>query len=506
MLLETLGVKHSAFIRLQDKAIETAKAALKDPDVSADLMKMYDLGEAFELPNLLRKLSRYRLQDLQSRDPFVRKLLSFSLYHIKREIKYHARIPVPGSWTVVGVADAHEQLEDGEIFACIHQQGKDPIYLEGTILICRSPTVHPGDVQLVKAIGKPKPGSAYDIENLANTVVFSVKGKRPLPSCLGGGDLDGDVYYLITNTELHPTHCEKPASYEDAERHTLDRDSTVKDIAEFVIEYMTHDTLGLIGVNHLRLADQRPEGVLDKDCLRYAKLHSDAVDYPKTGKAVTIDGMPKPSYIPDWYCPESSDPKNGDYYESDRALGVLFRALQLGDPEPGPIERPVTQEDLIRDALQDKVLNILNNRGVEPVDRSSFEFLFARFSQELNYQCAAHSLAQSANSRLDEGEVVIGTILGKTAAANQSRKRRVLMERLAKKSQELVRTTKRDIIGDRSAHSQRGQLARAWNCLEVAWEMAKDDEFGHRSFALVALTSVLDVLDEIKAAKQENSL
>lgn len=135
MLLETLGVKHSAFIRLQDKAIETAKAALNDPEVSADLMKMYDLGEAFELPNLLRQLSRYRLQDLHSRDPFVRKLLCFTLYHIKREIKYHARIPgklvrsvldgvawltralaVPGSWTVVGVADVHDQLEDGEIF------------------------------------------------------------------------------------------------------------------------------------------------------------------------------------------------------------------------------------------------------------------------------------------------------------------------------------------------------------------------------------------------------
>lgn len=223
-------------------------------------------------------------------------------------------------------------------------------------------------------------------------------------------------------------------------------------------------------------------------------------------KPVTIDGMPKPSYVPDWYCPESSDPKNGDYYESYRALGVLFRGLQLGDPEPGPIEQPVTQEDCIRNALQEKVLLILSNHGDEPVDRSSFEFLFARFSHELKYLCAAHALGQSANSRLHEGEVVIGTILRKTAAANQSRKRKVLMDRLVKQSQELVRTTKRDILGDRSVLNLREQLARAWNCLEVAWEMAKDDEFGHKSFALVALTSVLDVLDEIKAAKQDGAL
>ncbi|KAG8906079.1 hypothetical protein FRC01_008149 [Tulasnella sp. 417] len=500
MLLDTLGVKHGAFLKLQDDAIETAKAALNHPDSSATLMETYELGKAYGLPILLRQLAKHGLRDLHSRDPFFRKLLSFSLYHVKRELKYHA---LPGSWTVVGVADVHDVIEDGEIFACIHVQGQQPIYLEGPILICRSPTVHPGDVQLVNAIGKPKPGSPYDIENLANTVVFSVKGKRPLPSCLGGGDLDGDVYYLITNLDLHPTKYEIPAAYEPAERHTLDRDSTIKDIADFVIEYMTHDTLGLIGVNHLRLADQRPEGVLDKDCLRYAKLYSDAVDYPKSGKPVTIDHMPKPTDIPDWYCPESADPNNGDYYESIRALGVLYRAVQLGDPEPGPTEEPLDQEEFIREALQEKVFDILNNSGIPPLESNPFHELFSRFSYELKYQCATHSLAQSANSRLNEEEVVIGTILGKTTAANESRKRRNLMERLAKQSQNLVKQIKWEILGDRSILSPEEQLARAWTCLDVAWEVARANNFGKNSFALVALTSVLDALQEVESAERD---
>ncbi|KAG8945822.1 hypothetical protein FRC04_012269 [Tulasnella sp. 424] len=397
---------------------------------------------------------------------------------------------------------------DGSL-ACIHQQGQQPIFLEGPILICRSPTIHPGDVQLVQAIGKPKPGSPYDIENLPNTVVFSVKGKRPLPSCLGGGDLDGDVYYLITNTDLHPTKYEIPAAYDGPVKPKLDRDSTIHDIADFVIEYMTHDTLGLIGINHLRLADQRPEGVLDKDCLRYAKLHSDAVDYPKTGVAVKIDHMPKPTDIPDWYCPESADPNNGDYYESNRALGELYRAVVLDDPEPAPVpastptEQPMTQEDIIRDALQEKVFRILNNSEVEPVDDQYFHQLFARFSYELKYQCATHSLAQSANSRLNEEEVVIGTILGKTTAANESRKRRALIERLAKQSRDLVRLIKREIIGDRSVLSLPEELGRAWTCLEVAFEMARLNKFGKNSFSLVALTSVFDVLQAIETAEAE---
>lgn len=215
--------------------------------------------------------------------------------------------------------------------------------------------------------------------------------------------------------------------------------------------------------------------------------------------------MPKPTDIPDWYCPESADPNNGDYYESIRALGVLFRAVQLGDPEPGPTEQPLNQEEYIREILQEKVFDILNNNAVQPVDSNIFHQLFARFSYELKYQCATHSLAQSGNSRLNEEEVVMGTILGKTTAANESRKRRNLMERLGKQSKDLVKQIKREILGDGSLLSSEEQLARAWTCLDVAWEMARANKFGKNSFSLVALTSVLDVLQDIEDAERENS-
>lgn len=42
------------------------------------------------------------------------------------------------------------------------------------------------------------------------------------------------------NPELHPTKYEIPAWNDKSERHTLDRDSTITDIADFVIEYMIH--------------------------------------------------------------------------------------------------------------------------------------------------------------------------------------------------------------------------------------------------------------------------
>lgn len=70
--------------------------------------------------------------------------------------------------------------------------------------------IHPGDVQGVRAIGRPPVGSPFEKEPLPNAVVFSIKGKislllgigfmlkkhctgdRPIHSMTGGGDLDGD--------------------------------------------------------------------------------------------------------------------------------------------------------------------------------------------------------------------------------------------------------------------------------------------------------------------------
>ena len=75
-------------------------------------------------------------------------------------------------------------------------------------------------------------------------------GDRPLPSCLGGGDLDGDLYNLIPLDdpelpELWDFFPRKPisipSSYEAAPRKTLSRPSTMQDVADFVMEYISSD-------------------------------------------------------------------------------------------------------------------------------------------------------------------------------------------------------------------------------------------------------------------------
>lgn len=66
--------------------------------------------------------------------------------------------------------------------------------------------------------------------------------------------------------------------------------SRIKDGAKFFLDYISSDLLGAIATRHLQIADASPIGSRDPDCLTLAALHSDAVDYAKTG------------YVPFSYC------------------------------------------------------------------------------------------------------------------------------------------------------------------------------------------------------------
>jgi RNA-dependent RNA polymerase len=175
MLLDGLGVPFEAFKYYQDLAIQQTQKSVSSNDTAARMLEGYGLGTSYTVPSVLLQLHKRGIRDLLS-NTFWKKAMDFAVYHVLRELKNHSRIPIPGAWTLVGVADEHNYLEEGEIYACVKPPTGRTIYLEGDILISRSPTIHPGDVQVVRAIGRPPPGSPFDAEPLPNTVVFNTKG------------------------------------------------------------------------------------------------------------------------------------------------------------------------------------------------------------------------------------------------------------------------------------------------------------------------------------------
>jgi hypothetical protein len=66
-------------------------------------------------------------------------------------------------------------------------------WLEGSVLVSRSPSYSVGDLRILTAV-RPPPKST--LLQLRDVIVFSTLGDRPDPDKMGGGDLDGDEYFI----------------------------------------------------------------------------------------------------------------------------------------------------------------------------------------------------------------------------------------------------------------------------------------------------------------------
>lgn len=111
-------------------------------------------------------------------------------------------------------------------------QGGRKELIKNNVMITRSPVMHPGDVQVVNAVGVPLESP---LRTLRNAVVFSQQGARDLPSMLSGGDLDGDLYNVIWDDRLVPGLTHEPADYPRVSAMELDRTVTRKDMSDFFV-------------------------------------------------------------------------------------------------------------------------------------------------------------------------------------------------------------------------------------------------------------------------------
>ncbi|GJJ12541.1 hypothetical protein Clacol_006784 [Clathrus columnatus] len=388
-ILEDLGIHRRVFLDLQTAAVASVQTARDSLSNFAALLDSHGLGKCFALPYVARtveklvseatlKLKAKECESLQSITstfledpyqnflPFFPVIINTAIHSVLRDIKHNARIPVPMSWNLVGIADETGLLKEHQVYVCIWEYNTDEVtFLQGPVLISRSPMIHPGDVRMVTAIGRPPAGSVYEKSLMPNVIIFSCQGtslfillllyfilesrilvltlsraflgKRDLPSCLSGGDLDGDLYVVSKYEQLHipENNIHIPGDYPSAKRkkNEFDRPSTINDVADFVVEYINSDVVGLLSTNHLILSDQSSLGTRDPNCLELARLCSLAVDYPKSGQPVDIQRMPRflIPYKPDWKSDEDINPSKMDYYESSRAIGHLFRAIRLED-------------------------------------------------------------------------------------------------------------------------------------------------------------------------------
>ncbi|KIJ68271.1 hypothetical protein HYDPIDRAFT_81362 [Hydnomerulius pinastri MD-312] len=503
-ILECLGVPYETFQKFQTKAVEDVWKAAESFERAGHLLEVHGLGTGFRLSYVLSNLQKLGVTAVQ--DAFYRKMLVHAVHHILRELKYRARIPLPGAYTLVGVADIHNTLEEGEIYACIRHPNKLSVkYLEGPVLITRSPMINPGDVQVVKAVGRPLPSTPYDIDPLYNTVVFSVKGSRPLCSYLGGGDLDGDEYNLIPLRDLPeftPQETYEPADYKTVPRKELLVPSTLGSIADFVTEYVTSDIIGLIADRWLVTADQSEDGIFDDDCEDLAELYNRAVDYPKSGNPVEFREMPRRwnSLRPDWSAPETQVYDEERYYKSDKALGRLFRAITLPEVRRTPAAAPLgsrpmeesTSSRLMLEAIKKRVSAFIPASEPNHKHKSVSGRIFTRYVREFETACAALTLPSGRVTSLSEEEVVIGTV---SARLSQNRQRGQLITRLKEQTKYIVDGVRDQLLGYASS-GPRERLELCWATYNLA--RLHRGRFGAKSLGWVLLGLTFDVIKELE--------
>lgn len=217
-----------------------------------------------------------------------------------------------------------------EIFLRV-DAGKSGEYkvVESVCILCRNPSLHPGDIRVVRAVNKP------ELYHLKNVVVLPRTGDRDLGSMCSGGDLDGDDYLVIWDQHLLPAVEQwnhRPMDFTPNPVAYQDREPTVDDMINFFVTYMKNDRLPTIAHAHLALADYSPYGPNDSSCLELAKLHSDAVDYPKSGVPVRL----RPNHRPKSW-PHFMDKKHlpaEKIYKSKKILGQLYDMVEIMDFSP----------------------------------------------------------------------------------------------------------------------------------------------------------------------------
>jgi RNA-dependent RNA polymerase len=192
----------------------------------------------------------------------------------------------------------------------------------------------------------------------------------------------------------------------------------------------------VIATQILVTADISKDCMADPDCLKLAALHSTAVDFPKTGRHVSFNELPRPKNKrkPDWYANETNENKS-QFYPSDRHIGHLFRDIYLpAVPEArreAKRQQRAGMEDVELEAVvnaysrNDGLISQLLKRRIEEYEDVNYHAgsgnlsteinemldIFEEYARELAYSCRSHSLSKW--TALTEEEMVAGTIVAK---------------------------------------------------------------------------------------------
>ncbi|XP_043719157.1 RNA-dependent RNA polymerase 6-like [Telopea speciosissima] len=345
-LLSALGVPDCMFSRMQDSMVSKLNQMLDNNDVAFDVLTL-SCGEQGNTAAILLSAG-FKPQT----EPHLRGMLSCVRAAQMGDLRERARIFVPKGRWMMGCFDELGVLEQGQCFIqvstpspqnCFSKHGskfsqmKNLEVITGIVAIAKNPCLHPGDIRILEAVDVPA------LHHLVDCLVFPQKGERPHTNEASGSDLDGDQYFVTWDETLIPPSkvSWQPMEYDCVKAKELQRPVNHQDIISFFMESMVTAQLGKICNAHVVHADLSKDGAMDEKCVKLAELAATAVDFPKTGKLVSMPRSLKPKIYPDFMG------KDGNMsYKSEKILGRLYRQIIDASDEEMEANSELTHEDI----------------------------------------------------------------------------------------------------------------------------------------------------------------
>ncbi|KAG9536336.1 RdRP-domain-containing protein, partial [Aureobasidium melanogenum] len=301
LVLTSRGVPKQVFVDKMTKELQDIDLAMTDEAMALEMLQ-----KNVDFNHITLTMSGMILDGFMDADePMCRILLQLWRTWNLKHLKEKAKLFVEKGAFVLGCVDETNNLkmdpeELPQIFVQVpgEKEGEWKT-AQGICLLARNPSLHPGDIRVVRAV------QCAALKHLKNVVVLPQQGERPLANMCSGGDLDGDDYLVMWDDDLLP-----PTDQWNSEPMNYDPPTPVmcagpvqdEQFVKFFIDYIKNDNLGSIATSHRVLADEfgSDGGVAHDICKELAQLHSKAVDFNKTGVPAIMAENHWPRKYPHW--------------------------------------------------------------------------------------------------------------------------------------------------------------------------------------------------------------
>ncbi|OAY64204.1 putative RNA-dependent RNA polymerase SHL2 [Ananas comosus] len=417
-LLSSLSVPDSVFARMQESMICKLNEMLVDTDVAFEVLTTSCAEQGNTAAMMLS--AGFKPQT----EPHLKAMLSCIRSAQLGDLLAKTRIFVPKGRWLMGCLDELGVLEHGQCFIQMSSPSLQNCFIKhgtrfsgtkmnrqvivGAVVIAKNPCLHPGDVRILEAVDVP------GLHQLVDCLVFPQKGDRPHANEASGSDLDGDLYFVTWDGDLIPPGKKSwvPMDYTAAEAKQLPRTVSPQDIIDFFLKNMVNENLGVICNAHVVHADLSEYGAMDEKCLQLAELAATAVDFPKTGKLVTMPPNLRPKLYPDFMGKDDHMS-----YKSEKILGQLYREIRDASCDDPSSSSSAAQACSWEDVSYDTDLEV----------PGASDYLFDAWNCKCAYDGQLNALLGQYKV-CSEGEVVTGHIW--SMPKNNSRKQGELKERL----------------------------------------------------------------------------